>query len=277
MKFLWLTDIHINFLEDEERKKFYHEIINTKCEAILIGGDIAEGPSVSVLLKEIVDTIKKPIYFVLGNHDYYFEQIKNVKQKIMQLMKVEPLLKWLPACEPIKLKSGIILVGQDGWADGRYGDYANSTVSINDSRLITDLFQSKILGKYQLLEKMQYLADTDAQQLKEKIQQSISQFNPQKIIILTHVPPFKEACLYEGKISSDDCLPYFSSKATGDVLREFAEKNPTIEFLVLCGHTHGYANYMPLKNLTIKVGKAEYYKPELQLRGDELQYVILTI
>src|SRR3990167_10740294 len=169
MKFLWLTDIHINFLEDEERKKFYHEIINTKCEAILIGGDIAEGPSVSVLLKEIVDTIKKPIYFVLGNHDYYFEQIKNVKQKIMQLMKVEPLLKWLPACEPIKLKSGIILVGQDGWADGRYGDYANSTVSINDSRLITDLFQSKILGKYQLLEKMQYLADTDAQQLKEKI------------------------------------------------------------------------------------------------------------
>ncbi len=68
---------------------------------------------------------------------------------------------------------------------------------------------------------------------------------------LTHIPPFKEACLYQGKISGDDWLPFFGSKASGDVLLEIAQQNHDIEFLVLCGHTHGKACYSPLNNLTV--------------------------
>lgn len=81
---------------------------------------------------------------------------------------------------------------------------------------------------------------------------------------MTHVPPFKEACLYEGKISSDDFLPFFSSKATGDVLTEVAKANADIEFLVFCGHTHAKAILSPLLNLTIQVGAAKYLMPEIQ-------------
>ena len=64
---------------------------------------------------------------------------------------------------------------------------------------------------------MQQLADADAMKLQNDLEQAISQ-NPKKIIVLTHVPPFKEACLHEGKMSDDDWLPYFSSKVMGDVL-----------------------------------------------------------
>ena len=88
--------------------------------------------------------------------------------------------------------------------------------------------------------------------------------DPKKIIVLTHVPPFKEACQHEGKISDDNWLPYFSSKIMGDVLMRTAQENPSINFLVLCGHTHSEAFFQPLENLTIKAGKAQYYQPEVQ-------------
>ena len=263
MKLAWLTDIHLNFLKEDTREEFYEQLLKADCEAILISGDIAEAPSLVGILEEMTVHIKKKIYFVLGNHDYYRGQINEVREEMIMLTNARRLLYWLPASGTQTLDKNTILVGQDGWADGRLGDYQNSRVSLNDSRMIADLFQAKIIGKFQLLDKMQQLADFDAKQLSDDLVQAIKQ-HPKKIIALTHVPPFKEACLYEGKVSDDNWLPYFSSKATGDVLIKAAKDNPSIEFLVLCGHTHGEAHYQPLANLTIKAGKAEYYKPDVQ-------------
>lgn len=87
---------------------------------------------------------------------------------------------------------------------------------------------------------------------------------PQKVIVLTHIPPFKEVCLHEGKISNDDWLPYFSSRATGEVLIDTCMAYPDIHFLVLCGHTHGKAKYSPFSNLLVEAGHAEYQRPEVQ-------------
>jgi Icc-related predicted phosphoesterase len=148
------------------------------------------------------------------------------------------------------------------WADGRFGDYTNSRVVINDSRLIDDLFEYKILGKYKLLEKMQELADQDAKVLKQRLDQAAIS-KPQKIIVLTHIPPFKEACLHNGEISNDDWLPFFSSKVVGDLLTNFAIENNKIALLVLCGHTHSEAIYQPLPNLVVRAGKSEYYLPQI--------------
>src|SRR3990167_7985566 len=98
--------------------------------------------------------------------------------------------------------------------------------------------------------------------LQSDLKQAVGQ-TPKKIIVLTHVPPFKEVSLHEGKISSDDWLPYFSSKVIGDVLATVVQQNPQIEFLVLCGHTHSPANVC-YGNLAVEVGKAEYCRPEIQ-------------
>ena len=263
MKLAWLTDIHLNFLDRDARNNFYQEILNTRCDAILVSGDIAEAPSLVELLNEMSAAAKKPIYFVLGNHDYYRGQIQEIKKTMIALSKGKNQLYWLPASGIQILSNNSILVGQDGWADGRLGDYANSRVSLNDSRMIADLFQEKILGKFQLLEKMQQLADADAMQMRADLLQAVSQ-NPKKVIVLTHVPPFKEACMYDGKISGEDWVPYFSSKIMGDVLIKIAHENPAIEFLVLCGHTHGEAKYQPINNLIVEVGRAEYYQPAIQ-------------
>lgn len=263
MKLAWLTDIHLNFIEEISRQKFYQKIVSSECDRVLISGDIAEASCLVTILNEMASYIDKPIYFVLGNHDYYKGQINEVRQAMTGLTKEQDKLFWLPASGTQKLDNDIILLGQDGWADGRLGDYHNSRVAINDSRMIADLFQEKILGRPQLLNKMQQLADADAIQLQCALVEAVNQ-SPKKVIVLTHVPPFREACLHNGEISGDDWLPYFSSKVMGDVLINLAQENPGIEFLVLCGHTHSTAKFQPINNLIIEVGMAEYYQPTMQ-------------
>lgn len=263
MRLAWLTDIHLNFIEVDARQKFYQEIINAQCDGVLISGDIAEAINIEAILVEMTEFIKKPIYFVLGNHDYYRGQINEVRKAITVLTESYKNIFWLPAVGLQKLDNDTFLIGQDGWADGRLGDYTNSRVVLNDSRMISDLFQAKIIGKYELLEKMRHLADEDSMRVQTDLEQAISH-NPKKIIVLTHVPPFKEACMHQDKIINDDWLPYFSSKSMGDVLTKIAQDNPKINFLILCGHTHSEANYQWNDNLTVEVGKAEYYRPEIQ-------------
>lgn len=263
MKLAWLTDIHLNFLEKEERDSFYQNILQHECDAILISGDIAEAPSLVGILEEMVAYINKPIYFVLGNHDYYRGSIHDVRERMTKLSSTNPQLFWLGSSGIQKLNSSTIILGQDGWADGRLGDYQNSRVVLNDSRLIADLFEASLFGRFKLLEKMQQLADHDSSQLEIDLLKAIEQ-KPQKILISTHVPPFKEACTYEGKRTADEWLPFFSSKASGDVIFRIAERNRKIDFMVLCGHTHGKAVAQILDNLIVKAGAAEYYQPVIQ-------------
>ncbi|WP_115705387.1 metallophosphoesterase family protein [Legionella sainthelensi] len=263
MKLAWLTDIHLNFLEVESRQKYYEDILATGCDASLISGDIAEAPSLINLLKEMVGQIKMPIYFIVGNHDYYRGIILDVRKALTELSAAHAGLFWLPATGLQHLPNNTIVLGQDGWADGRLGNYQTSPVSLNDSRMIADLFQEKMLSRQHLLQKMQELADLDANALENDLLQAVK-LQPRKIIVLTHVPPFKEACQHMGQVSDENYLPYFSSKAIGDVLMPFALENPSIDFLVLCGHTYSDSEYQPTDNLIVKAGAAEYCKPTIQ-------------
>ena len=264
MKLAWVTDIHLNFLESAERKRFYQDIVATDSNAVIITGDIAEAPTVSEMFEEMLRHIAKPIYFVLGNHDYYKSNVVNVRKTIAQLSQENALINWLPEVGLVQLTQNTLLVGEDCWADGRLGNYADSRVILNDSHMIQELIEARIVGKFQLLDAMQKLADTDAARLKKNLKLAIQQHSPKKIIVLVHVPPFRESCMHNGKISNDDYLPFFSSKTTGDALLETAKANPKIDFLVLCGHTHSTSYYKPLDNLTVKAGASDYGKPVIQ-------------
>ncbi|MCE2991889.1 MAG: metallophosphoesterase [Alphaproteobacteria bacterium] len=83
MKLTWLTDVHLNFLEKNERIDFDHTLIATDGDGVMISGDIAEAPSIESILKEMANAIQKPIYFVLGNHDYYRGGINDVRSKML--------------------------------------------------------------------------------------------------------------------------------------------------------------------------------------------------
>ena len=270
-KFAWLTDIHLNFLKIDQRMKFYTEVDSCGADYVLITGDIAESPSIGLILTEMTQRINKPIYFVLGNHDYYRDSINDTRNNIfgalleLQTIPNDNRIYWLSSrVSPTIANNSILLIGSDSWADGRYGDYANSNVIMNDSEVITDLKIASKKSRSSLLSKMQELADDDANRLHRKLNDGIYNTDCNLLIVLTHIPSFPDVCKYNRSNTDKEWLPFYSCKATGDVLLRFAKNHADISILVLCGHTHSATTYKPLPNLIVKAGESEYYKPRIQ-------------
>ena len=260
----WLTDIHLNFLDAPARQDFYDRVAQAGGDGLIISGDIGEAPSLEPLLKEMQQAWDQPIYFVLGNHDFYKSDVSTVRDAMRELTVSQSGLHWLPQTGPVLITDDVVLLGQDGWADARYGDYDHSWMAMNDSRLIEDLHRARVQGTHSLKTAMQQLADEDAHKLDSDIQQALADYHPSQVIVATHVPPFKEACFHRGQSTGDDVIPFYTSKATGDVLLKAASNNPHTVFYVICGHTHGQAFYQPINNLRVNVGGVTYGDPQIQ-------------
>ena len=258
----WMTDIHVNFLNEERVRAFHEQITAASPEVVLIGGDIAEADTLVHDLIAMHEAIDVPIYFVLGNHDYYRGSIEGVRQSMRQLTASSPGLQWLPACGPVKLGEDVALVGHGGWGDARLGNFDRSDVKsfLSDHALIRELRRID-LTDVELKSKLMGLGDDAAGSLRKALT-GVSAYR--KIIVLTHVPPFRESCWHEGAISNDDWLPHFTCKAVGDVLHDVATSNPGQEFLVLCGHTHSGGDTKILPNLEVRTGAADYGRPDIQ-------------
>lgn len=259
MRVVWATDIHLNFLRPHERAIFYSSIQDKQPDAVFITGDIAEAPCLRELLQEIRQAMDVPLYFVLGNHDFYHGSIETVRREIQDWCLTQPGLTYLSSSGLIELTPKTVLIGHDGWGDGRFGNYERSPVRLSDQEVIRD-FQS--LDRDAVLAKLHALGDESALQLREVLTKALDSY--EQIMCLTHVPPFKEACWYQGKMGNDDWLPYFACKATGDVLLEMAQVRPDCHLTVLCGHTHHAGTIQMLPNLYVKTGSAEYGQPHVE-------------
>jgi predicted phosphodiesterase len=118
----WLTDIHLNFAPSKRRNGFYAEVRKKNLDSLLIGGDVVEADSVIPFLSEIENELEMPIYFVLGNHDFYRGSITAVREAVIQHVTTSRWLHWLPASGVVALTPNTALVGHDSWADGHLGD-----------------------------------------------------------------------------------------------------------------------------------------------------------
>ena len=259
MKLSWVTDIHLNFFSEPKAEVFCREIAETGAEAVLIGGDIAESHDLVSWLRFMEKRLARPIYFVLGNHDYYRSSIGEVRKNVRDLVRSSKWLHWLNLEETVRLSDSWGLVGVDGWGDARYGDHDGSFVQISDFLLIRDLFGLK---KPELEKCLQKLGDKEGDQVRTVLPKALDKYK--NILFLTHVPPFIEACWYEGKTSDENWAPYFTCKAVGQVLFDSMRARPDRKMTVLCGHTHSSGEVRMLPNLFVRTGKARYSYPEIQ-------------
>ncbi len=255
----WLTDIHLNFLKPVQLEKFYQQIKETHPDCILISGDISEAPRLKYDLQALESRLPYPIYFVLGNHDYYSASIADVESLVRNLTDKLSHLHWLTTEGIVELSPNIGLIGHDGWADGRYGDYAASQVMLNDYLAIRDFVG---LTKMQRLGLLNKLGDAAACYVNEWLPKALALYD--HVFFMTHVPPFRESCIHEGQNYTDDWLPHFASKAVGDALINVIREYPNKKLTVLCGHTHGKIEINMLDNLLVMTGGAEYGRPEVQ-------------
>ena len=264
MRLAWLTDIHLNFLDAVNRRRFL-ETIESQADAFAISGDIAESPSIIDVLTEMKEILQKPIYFVLGDHDFYRGSIEKTRVEVAKLAEQCELLTYLTATSVVELSPQTALIGHDGWADARLGDFENSHVFLNDYIAIQELRKWKgefALDKPALREALNILGDEAARHLEGVLEKALAKYP--SVIALTHVPPFKEAAWYNGRHSDDNYLPHFGCKATGDALRRVMESHPQSRLMVLCGHTHGIGEVQITENVQVLTGGAEYGKPAIQ-------------
>jgi Icc protein len=257
----WLTDIHLNFLRPPALEAFFDVLAETGADAFAISGDIGESHDVAVHLRTIADRVERPVYFVLGNHDFYRGSIVEVRGKVRALCSVTPNLHWMPDAGVVPFTDEACLVGHDGWGDGRLGNYRSSDVLLNDFELIGE-FGGFDEDPDDRLAKLHALGDEAAAHFRAVLPDALSRFR--HVVAVTHVPPFRESCWHEGTISDDNWLPFFACQAVGDALVEAMTAAPDRKMTVLCGHTHGGGEAQILPNLRVLTGGARYGRPAIQ-------------
>lgn len=254
----WTTDIHLNFCHIDKIKAWADKINENDMDCLVVTGDIAEGSNIDDYLTIMHTYIKCPIYFILGNHDYYDSNTKTVRVTMKKNWNTDKRCVWLGNVSYVD-KGKIAIVGHDGWYDGLYANWYRSKVIMSDYHIIGDL---KYHHDNLLHTKLGELATESAEHVRAGALKAIED-GFAHILIATHVPPFRENAVYQGVISDDNWMPHFSSKIFGDMLLDIGKNNPDVGFTVLCGHSHGDATYSPLSNLTCKTGYAKYRSPGL--------------
>jgi len=275
----WAADIHCDHVDEHAIDHFAQNTNAQNPSALLLAGDIDLGKEnpVSQPFNQVIpangliNTVEKiknkvncPVYFICGNHDFYYSSFNQDRQKERDLDQRVPDIRYIHETEGIELKSDTVLVGHDGWADSRSGDFYQSELALNDFFLIDDIKveRARDIPKPETKAKLEALGDASAAYAKRVLPGLLAKYN--KVIFLTHVPPFREASWHEGHITDDGGAPFFVNQALGESLVEIMKEHPDNELLVFCGHTHCKARYQAQHNLTVLTAGAAYGKPAPQ-------------
>lgn len=263
----WVTDPHFDHVKLDIWQSWAERLIAYRPSALILTGDLSEGDDVAYQLRCLAETFEIPIYFVLGNHDFYGKSIGQTRRDIIDLSREVGCLTYLTDSGPIIPKKGFAIVGEDGWGDATQGDYEGSIVRLNDFALIEDFRQSDPSTWQSILQEQ-------GRQSAERLRHKLSSLpnDTDHVLVATHVPPFREACWYEGKTTNDDWAPFFVCGSVGELLKEVAASTPDRQYTVLCGHTHHDGDAKILSNLHVHTGYSRYgtldIESLIELRAD---------
>ncbi|TWU58018.1 metallophosphoesterase family protein [Rubripirellula reticaptiva] len=259
MKFVWTTDPHFDHVPESAWQDWVADVTATSPDGLWITGDISEGEDVVIQLRRVADASNLPVYFVLGNHDFYDSSISRTRRDVVSATRDDRRLVYLTDSQPIELIDNVFLVGEDGWGDATVGDFDHSPIRLRDFEKIEDLTG---LTHKNLTKRLRQLGHESAERLANKL--AILPATARQITVLTHLPPFREACWYEGRIADDNWAPSFVCGALGQVLLQYNQSHPSVSISVLCGHTHHEGVVQMAENLTVRTGSAVYGKPGIE-------------
>ena len=253
----WATDLHLVFVLGRSLDEFLTSLAQTSADAIAISGDSSDGQWLERHLSLIAASVQKPIFVVLGNHDRYHTSFADAEEQVRRVVESHPHIRRLTGREIIELSARTALIGVDGWADGQSGSGSASPVVINDTILIDDLSN---LSRAAAWKRIAELSCASAESIKPSLDAAMTSFP--EVILLTHVPPLREATWHEGKFSEADYLPHFCNARLGEVIRAACARHPESKLTVLCGHTHSEGVYQE-NNLTVLTAGAVYGSPRI--------------
>lgn len=255
---IWATDMHFDAVPKHQFLEWCQQAKETEADLLLIGGDICNGKHGLQLLKEMASIVEKPLYFVLGNHDFYYGSIHAIRSMADNLSKESPWIHYLPQAHIIELTPKTALIGHDGWADARAGDFHSSTVILNDYVLIDEL---KNRSKEELQKKLSELGEESARYLSSVLREAFQKY--ENVILLTHVPPYTDACYYKGEKTDKNWSPHFVNQKTGEVILDVFKDYPGRQLMILCGHSHSAADVYITPSLRVVAAESELGNPKI--------------
>ena len=87
MRLAWCNDLHFDFVHPGQKLAFVEQMLADAPDAILVGGDISVATKLEDDLRGLAVGFKRPVYFVLGNHDCYHSSIERVRELARGLTK----------------------------------------------------------------------------------------------------------------------------------------------------------------------------------------------
>ena len=253
-KIAWATDIHLDRLKERDYLEYKEYLSELNPDCLIISGDIAEGEKVCESLKDFDESFNFPIYFVLGNHDFYWNSFEGVENQVDQVVKASQNLHWLTKSGVIKINDSSCLIGVEGWGDGQNGTVNLSEGFTRDLRAIEDY---KNLNRDEIVKFINKKGEHYASLLHPNLLEAVN--NYQNVLLVTHVPPFVDDCFDRSlRICGEFKLPFYTCKAIGDLLLDVMENYPTCIMTVFSGHTHENADVKILDNLRVRVKESGY-------------------
>ena len=90
----WYADLHLGHVAPARRMAFIQEMAATACDDAVITGDIGEANTVATMPSMRAEHLApttgslRPLYVVLGNHDYFGGAVEEVRRGITELLVV---------------------------------------------------------------------------------------------------------------------------------------------------------------------------------------------
>lgn len=250
-RLLILSDLHLDKASPSSKAEFLEFLRKSNYNTVLITGDISVASMLSNHLEEIAQSCDRPVIITTGNHDYFGSSLREVDAAVKDVCKKHSNLVSLGNGEIIELSRSTALVGHRGWFDGRAGSGAKSRVESPDRYMIEDF---RKLGRKAFFEKLNELGQESALYFRRVLPITLSLY--QQVLVGTHVPPFTQGLLYDGKGCVWNRQPFFTNQVLGKLIWKISERFPNRQIQVRAGHTHSAATVMMRPNLSMRVAGA---------------------
>ena len=245
MKLFCLTDLHLEFnreyscIDKTINKLFNH---NLDYDYIVLSGDIDILPFLAGTLEKIQIISKKPIIYVVGNHEFYNYSKEDVDKELNNISTKHENIIILN--RSVYETGDYVFIGATGWYDGSNGELqTGSQMKLNDYRLILNqnIMQWGLDDRKFFENKLNYY------HVKEH----------KKIICVTHNPPLP-------KLKRIDNLDAFFRNDWEFMIYNY---DP---IAWICGHTHDSMDFTINNCRMINNPKGYYLHGENEMFNQEL-------
>lgn len=252
------SDVHLDHLSDDGLKRYLRMVasVTSANSIVLVTGDITTSKHLRRHVQDLKNACGGRMLYVLGNHDRWDASFADAPTVLAADASPDGFCVFMDLVGSVEIDEQTCVVGESGWYDGRNGEQGNPRFIMRDWHVI-DEYRGREPRTFSSI-----VADTRANVLEQKLRAACQRY--ERIVVLTHVPPYVESCLHLGRPSDTWALPWFSSQAMGDVLDQIAAEHPNVKLEVLCGHTHSPATYRRSDNLHVTTAKAIYGAPTIE-------------